>query len=134
MVHLLEPPVERSGGFFQSLCIVGLRVAATACASTIPTLRWAHQSIAWALLLVFCTVPGVLPHRQSSVDRRAPPAGFCMPITPHLDGFNVDPETKRVLGLARETARIVLGGDKQRRSRQQNHRQADHRTCQGWRA
>jgi hypothetical protein len=32
-----------------------------------------------------------------------------MPITPYLDGFDVNPETKLVLGLALETARIVLG-------------------------
>jgi len=34
---------------------------------------------------------------------------FCLPITPYLDDFNVDPETKRAMGLALETARIALG-------------------------
>jgi hypothetical protein len=46
--------------------------------------------------------------RESSRGR-LPSAGFCLPITPYLDGLNVDPETKRVLGLALETARIALG-------------------------
>ena len=32
-----------------------------------------------------------------------------MPITPCLDDFNVDPETKRVLGVALEMTRISLG-------------------------
>jgi len=32
-----------------------------------------------------------------------------MPITPYLDGFNVDPETKRVMGVAFEMARVALG-------------------------
>jgi hypothetical protein len=32
-----------------------------------------------------------------------------MPITPYLDDFNVDPETKRVLGVALEMTRVSLG-------------------------
>ena len=32
-----------------------------------------------------------------------------MPITPYLDGFDVDPETKRVLGVALERTRVSLG-------------------------
>jgi hypothetical protein len=32
-----------------------------------------------------------------------------LPITPRLDDFNVDPETKRVLGVALEMTRISLG-------------------------
>ena len=35
--------------------------------------------------------------------------GFCMLITPYLDGFNVDPETKQVLGVAVEMTRVSLG-------------------------
>ena len=31
--------------------------------------------------------------------------GFCMSITPYLDGLEVDPETKRVLGAALEMTR-----------------------------
>ena len=31
-----------------------------------------------------------------------------MPITPYLDDFNVDPETKRVLGVALEKTRASL--------------------------
>ena len=34
--------------------------------------------------------------------------GFCMLITPYLDGFNVDPETKQVLGVAVEMTRVSL--------------------------
>jgi len=34
-----------------------------------------------------------------------------MPITPYLDGFNVDPETKRVLSCAFEMTRLALGLD-----------------------
>jgi hypothetical protein len=32
-----------------------------------------------------------------------------MPITPYLDDFDVDPETKRVLGVALERTRVSLG-------------------------
>jgi len=32
-----------------------------------------------------------------------------LPITPCLDNFNFDPETKRVLGVALEMTRISLG-------------------------
>jgi hypothetical protein len=32
-----------------------------------------------------------------------------MSITPHLDDFDVDPETKRVLGVALEKTRVSLG-------------------------
>jgi hypothetical protein len=32
-----------------------------------------------------------------------------MPITPYLAGFGVDPETKRVLGVALEMTRTALG-------------------------
>ena len=32
-----------------------------------------------------------------------------MPITPYLDDFDVDPETKRVLGVALEMTRVSLG-------------------------
>ena len=32
-----------------------------------------------------------------------------MLITPYLDGFNVDPETKQVLGVAVEMTRVSLG-------------------------
>jgi hypothetical protein len=35
--------------------------------------------------------------------------GLCLPITPYLDDFDVDPETKRVLGVALEMTRISLG-------------------------
>ena len=35
--------------------------------------------------------------------------GFCMLITPYLDGYNVDPETKQVLGVAVEMTRVSLG-------------------------
>jgi hypothetical protein len=35
--------------------------------------------------------------------------GFCMSITPYLDGLEVDPETKRVLGAALEMTRLSLG-------------------------
>jgi hypothetical protein len=31
-----------------------------------------------------------------------------MPIRPHLDGHNFDPETVRVIGLAYEMARVAL--------------------------
>jgi hypothetical protein len=34
--------------------------------------------------------------------------GFCMLITPYLDGFNVDPETNRVLNVALEKTRVSL--------------------------
>jgi hypothetical protein len=37
------------------------------------------------------------------------PAGVCMYFTPYLDGFDVDPETKRVLGVALEKTRVALG-------------------------
>jgi hypothetical protein len=36
-------------------------------------------------------------------------AGFCMSITPYLDGPEVDPETKRVLSAALEMTRVSLG-------------------------
>jgi hypothetical protein len=37
-------------------------------------------------------------------------AGFAMSITPYLlDDFDVDPETKRVLGVALEKTRLSLG-------------------------
>ena len=32
-----------------------------------------------------------------------------MLITPYLDGFNADPETKQVLGVAVEMTRVSLG-------------------------
>jgi len=32
-----------------------------------------------------------------------------MPVTPYLDDFDVDPETKRVLGVALEMTRVSLG-------------------------
>jgi len=32
-----------------------------------------------------------------------------MSITPYLDGFDVDPETRRVLGVALEMTRVALG-------------------------
>jgi hypothetical protein len=32
-----------------------------------------------------------------------------MPITPYLDDFDVDPETKRVLDVALEMTRVSLG-------------------------
>jgi hypothetical protein len=32
-----------------------------------------------------------------------------MDFTPYLDGFDVDPETKRVLGVALEKTRVALG-------------------------
>jgi hypothetical protein len=32
-----------------------------------------------------------------------------MLITPYLDGFNVDPETEQVLGVALEMTRVSLG-------------------------
>jgi hypothetical protein len=32
-----------------------------------------------------------------------------MYFTPNLDGFDVDPETKRVLGVALEKTRVALG-------------------------
>jgi hypothetical protein len=35
--------------------------------------------------------------------------GVCMSITPYLDDFGVDPETKRVLGVALEMTRVSLG-------------------------
>jgi hypothetical protein len=35
--------------------------------------------------------------------------GVCMAITPYLDDFDVDPETKRVLGIALEKTRVSLG-------------------------
>jgi hypothetical protein len=38
-----------------------------------------------------------------------PWAGFGMSITPYLDDFGVDPETKRVLGVALEMTRVALG-------------------------
>jgi hypothetical protein len=34
---------------------------------------------------------------------------FCMSITPYLDGLEVDPDTKRVLGAALEMTRVSLG-------------------------
>jgi hypothetical protein len=34
-----------------------------------------------------------------------------MSITPYLDGFDVDAETKRVLGVALEMTRVSLGAD-----------------------
>jgi hypothetical protein len=33
----------------------------------------------------------------------------CMPITPYLDDFDADLETKRVLGVALENTRVSLG-------------------------
>jgi hypothetical protein len=36
-------------------------------------------------------------------------AGVCMYFTPYLDGFDVDPETKRALGVALEKTRVALG-------------------------
>ena len=36
-------------------------------------------------------------------------AELCMPITPYLGDFDVDPETKRVLGVALEKTRVFLG-------------------------
>ena len=33
----------------------------------------------------------------------------CMPITPYLDDFDFNAETKRVLGVALEETRIALG-------------------------
>jgi hypothetical protein len=35
--------------------------------------------------------------------------GVCMSIMPYLDDFDVDPETKRVLGVALEKTRVSLG-------------------------
>ena len=35
--------------------------------------------------------------------------GFCMLITPYLDGFNADPEINQVLGVAVEMTRVSLG-------------------------
>jgi hypothetical protein len=35
--------------------------------------------------------------------------GLCLPLTPYLDDFNADPETKRVLGVALEMTRVSLG-------------------------
>jgi hypothetical protein len=35
--------------------------------------------------------------------------GALMPITPFLGGISFDPETKRVMGLAFEMARVALG-------------------------
>jgi hypothetical protein len=32
-----------------------------------------------------------------------------MYFTPYLDGFDVDPETERVLGVALEKTRVALG-------------------------
>jgi hypothetical protein len=32
-----------------------------------------------------------------------------LPITPYPDGFDVDPETRRVLGVALEMTRVALG-------------------------
>jgi hypothetical protein len=37
------------------------------------------------------------------------PAGVCMSLTPYLDDFDADPETKRVLGVALEKTRVALG-------------------------
>jgi hypothetical protein len=36
-------------------------------------------------------------------------AGVCMSITPYLDEFDADPETKRVLAVALEMTRVSLG-------------------------
>ena len=36
-------------------------------------------------------------------------AGVCMSITPYLDEFDADPETKRVLAVALEKTRVSLG-------------------------
>ena len=33
----------------------------------------------------------------------------CMLITPYLDGFNIDPETEQVLGVALEMMHVRLG-------------------------
>src|SRR4051812_25405591 len=37
------------------------------------------------------------------------PCGVCMSITPYLDEFDADPETKRVLAVALEMTRVSLG-------------------------
>jgi hypothetical protein len=36
-------------------------------------------------------------------------AEFCMSITPYLDDLDVDPQAKRVLGVALEKTRVSLG-------------------------
>ena len=38
-----------------------------------------------------------------------PSERVCLPITPYLDDFNADPETKRVLCVALEMIRVSLG-------------------------
>jgi len=55
-----------------------------------------------------------------------------MSIKPYLDDLDVDPETKRVLGVALEKARVSLGLC--RWFRQRNHRQANCRNCRDRRA
>ena len=42
---------------------------------------------------------------------KLPSVGFCMSTTPYLNDFDGDPETKRVLGVAVEMARVSLGLD-----------------------
>jgi hypothetical protein len=43
----------------------------------------------------------------------SPSAGVCLPITPYLDTFDVDPETRRVLGVAFEMTCVALGLEEQ---------------------
>jgi hypothetical protein len=49
------------------------------------------------------------PRNESAHLTELPWAGFGMSITTYLDDFGVDPETKRVLGVALEMTRVSLG-------------------------
>ena len=46
---------------------------------------------------------------MSLAEQRITFSGFCLPIMPYLDDLDVDPETKRVLGVALEMTRVSLG-------------------------
>jgi hypothetical protein len=47
--------------------------------------------------------------RTSLLTQRSDFGGVCMSVTFYLDGFEVDPETKRVLSAALEMTRVSLG-------------------------
>jgi hypothetical protein len=47
--------------------------------------------------------------RSLAPSMRCLSGGVCMSITTYLDDFGVDPETKRVLGVALEMTRVSLG-------------------------
>jgi hypothetical protein len=55
-------------------------------------------------------VLGINGARNESTHRRNCLAGVCMSITPYLDEFDIDPETKRILRMALERSLTAAAG------------------------